>query len=286
MQWPLAINSMWSEGTLVRKGVKPWTVMIQHQIAGTVSLPCLIHWFQLHLSAPGNIFLPSRLRFKFTELIWVPWSSSHTEWMATAALDCDWLAWSTSAQWVWCGCGQSRPLLKTNHLSPLLRGAKILQSRGHKAQRKLMPCSFVAKSEAQGHSYTNICSLETLLQSNEVKNIPVKKKKKRDIESMICFCFFLSETSTGSTACSCCFQKRLTDGALYETYETSTVMPNIPMGKSASLLEQDVKRLWYFYLSICEMDFNLELVYRFNSTMCYQGLPLLLKISWRFDKCV
>lgn len=96
---------------------------------------------------------------------------------------------------------------------------------------------------------------------------------------MICFCFFFSETLTGSTACSCCFQKRLTDAALYERHETSTLMPNIPMGKSASLLEQDVKCLWYFYLSICEMDFNLELVYRFNSTMCYQGLPLLLKIS-------
>lgn len=65
----------------------------------------------------------------------VPWPSSHTEWM-TAGLDCHWLAWSTSAGWVWCGCGRSRPLSKTNHLSTAERSQreelKNLQKRGHK----------------------------------------------------------------------------------------------------------------------------------------------------------
>lgn len=46
------------------------------------------------------------------KLIWVSWSSDHTEW-STAGPDCHWLARSTSLWWAWCGDGWSRPLDRT-----------------------------------------------------------------------------------------------------------------------------------------------------------------------------
>lgn len=93
----------------------------------------------------------------------VSWSSSHSEWTA-AELDCHWLAWSTSARWMWCGCGRSRPLLKTNHLSTAERShSEELKKSPEKRPQRPFPYSTTLTHAMLVHCQTKAQRHTTLL---------------------------------------------------------------------------------------------------------------------------
>lgn len=136
-----------------------------------------------------------------------------------------------------------------------------------------MPCLFIAKQRHKDtlHSCTNICSLETLLQSNKVKNIPVihdGPQLKHDFPSWNLLLHFQWQYSMFML-----LPKRLTDTALNETSETSTDMQNIPMGKCK--FTRAGGKIPVGLVSV-KWVLNCDL-YRFYSTMYYQGLPLILR---------
>lgn len=155
---------------------------------------------------------------------------------------------------------------------PLLRGAtekswKISRREATKAfslQHNANSCHACSLPNPRHkdtiHSYANTYSLETLLQSIEVKNIPVNYDKWQLKHDFTSWNFLLHFDWQYSMFMFVLLPKRLTDTAFKTKHLKHLQKCRTSPWESASLLEQDVKCLWYFYLSICEMDFNLELV--------------------------